>query len=327
MTSPDQLSPGREPSPTPVPLPFEITWADVAGALPGFTGGGIARVSHVRRGMHQGGRPSVIMTLSYVGQGGRRCERTVFFKRNQDGAREAETYRYLAGRGFSVSDLLICLDRADHEVMGLEFLPSIGLQPSDLDDVLQLVAALNSIDDAPATIATTPVGMAQAEFEELLGAAAEDVARGWPEHRPDLWVDLYRRAVHVHGQLPRALTHGELAAQQVGRTRDGRLVVFDLATVGERPRFADLANVLQLLVRLSGVDERSVLSQYLRHLSAVGGPRCSVEQALGELRLTRFVQELEALPWRTSLNDPADLHQHVVTIAADYLIVRSQLGT
>lgn len=281
MTSPDQLSPGRAPSPTPAPLPFETTWADVAGALPGFTAGGTARVSHLRRGMHQGGQSSVIMTLSYVGQGGRRCERTVFFKRNPDGAREAETYRYLVERKLSVPDLLIRLDRADHEVLGLELLPSIGLRPGDLDDALHLVAALNSIIDAPATIATTPVGIPQSEFEELLGATAEDVARRWPEHRPDRWVDLYRRAVHVHGQLPRALTHGELAAQQVGRTRDGRLVMFDLATVGERPRFADLANVLQLLVRLSGGDERSVLSRYLRQLSMAGGPRCSLEQAWG----------------------------------------------
>lgn len=50
----------------------------------------------------------------------------------------------------------------------------------------------------------------------------------------------------------------------------------------------------------------------------LGGPSCSMEQAWAELRLTSFVQELEALPWRTGPNDPADLHQHIVTIAADY---------
>jgi hypothetical protein len=249
----------------------------------------------------------------------------VFIKHNPGESREAETYRYLTGHGLSVPALLMCLERPDDEVLGLEFLPSIGLQSGDLDELLQLVAALNSMTEVPGTISTTRRGMPQSEFEQLLESAAENVARSWPAHRSERWVDLYREATRACGDLPRALTHGELAAQQVGRTQDGRLVMFDLATVGERARFADLANVLQVLVRLSGQDERSVLSQYLRHLGAAGGPLCSLEQAWAELRITRFVEELEALPWRTGLNDPADLHDHVLTIAADYQAVLSQL--
>ncbi len=324
MTSPDHLSPSRRPSAEPEPLPFGMTWGDLATALPGFAGGGIASVSHLKQGRHQGGQPSVILTLTYVGRDGRSRERTVFVKQNPDDCREAETYRYLTGR-LPVPDLLLCLDRAHNEVLGLEFVPSIGLESGDVDDLLHLVAALNSLTKVPATIAATRPGMAPSEFELLLEAATEHVGRAWPELRPDLWVGLYREAVRVCGDLPRALTHGELAAQQVGRTQDGRLVLFDWATVGERARLADFANVLQLLASLSGQDGHSLLSQYLRHLSAAGGTICSLERAWAELRLTRFVGELEALPWRIGLDDSADLHHHLLTIATDCQAVLSQL--
>lgn len=203
-------------------------------------------------------------------------------------------------------------------MLGLEFVPSVGWRPADVDDVLHQMAALHSLTDVPAGISTIGPGLPQTAFEKLVEAAVDEVAATWPDHQPNRWVDLYRRAVGVHQTLPRALTHGELAAQQVGRTRDGRLVIFDWATLGERPRFTDVANTLNDLVRLSGGDESAVVDRYLRHLRLAGGEPLSVEQAWTELRLTRFVQELEALPWRTSLDDHADLQRHVLTIAADY---------
>ena len=48
-----------------------------------------------------------------------------------------------------------------------------------------------------------------------------------------------------------------------------------------------------------------------------------MERAWAELRLTRFVDALEALPWRTGWNDPADLLHHVLTITTDYQAVLS----
>lgn len=63
----------------------------------------------------------------------------------------------------------------------------------------------------------------------------------------------------------------------------------------------------------------------MHHRRLLGGPPWSVAEAWAELRLTRFVQELEALPWRTDLDDPDDLEHHVITIAADYPAVRSRL--
>ena len=174
-------------------------------------------------------------------------------------------------------DLAVCVEGEHEEVLGVEFLPAIGMEAADVDDLVRLVATLNALTDAPWTIAT-PAGMPQPEFEQLLATAMDDVAARWPEHRSGDWLQLYRSAARSYLTLPRALTHGELAAQQVGRTEDGRLVVFDLATVGMRPRFADLANLLQALGRLEDGDEQSVLRRYLGHLARAGGPACSLER-------------------------------------------------
>ena len=106
MTSPEQLSPVPVPSPSPSPLPFGLTWEAVAGALPDLVGslpdrGGdrTVYVSHVKRGEHQGGHPSVIMTLGGVGVDGRRRERTLFFKCNSTGSREADRSGSSPGAG------------------------------------------------------------------------------------------------------------------------------------------------------------------------------------------------------------------------------------
>jgi hypothetical protein len=326
VTSPAELSPEPTSEVSPAALPFGVTWAELSDGLPGFVSGGTARISHRRRGRHRGGRQCVIMTLTYTGDGGQPLEKTVFFKLNADDSRERDTYSYLAQLGVPVPRLVLQLDHADHEVLGLEFLPSVGVRPDDVDPLLRLTASLNAATDVPPTIAATGSGLPQDEFEQLLETAVVEVAARWPEHRPASWFDLYRRAVDVHRTLPRALTHGELAAQHVGRTLDGQLVVVDWETAGLRARFADVANILEVLGQLSGEDERTVLSRYLGHLRAAGGVICSIEQAWAEVRLTRFVQELEALPWRTSLDDPADLQRHVETIAGDHPAVLGRLS-
>ena len=326
MTSPDDLSPASVLSTSPAALPLGVTWEDLAGGLPGLVSTGTATTSHVKRGQHQGGQPSTIMTLSYLGEAGRSREQTVFFKQNPPDSREGGAYRYLAPVGMSVPPLVLRLARGDNEVLGLEFLPSIGLHPSDVDDLLDLMATLNALTDVPAEIAMIRCGMPQTEFEQTLDVAIEEVKDRWPEHHPTRWVELYRQAVGVHRALPRALTHGQLAAQQVGRTRDGGLVIFDWATLGERARLTDVANILDDLARLSDQDERAVLTRYLRHLRRAGGGSLSDEEAWAELQLTRFVLELEALPWRVGLKDRADLHRHVVAIAAAYPGVVRQLA-
>ncbi|SDS83446.1 hypothetical protein SAMN04488543_2472 [Friedmanniella luteola] len=327
MTSPDQLSPRRLSPPRPAPLPFGLTWADLEDALPGASAGGHAVVSHARRGRHRGGHPSVIMTLSCGAPSGPPRQRTLFFKLNRDGSREAHHHRFLAERGVPVPHLAVCVERAHEEVLGLEFLPSVGLGPADVDDVLRLVAALNALTDVPDAVGQPPPGRPQAEFEHLLAQTLEQLGPARADRGPASWFTTYRRAAALHRDLPTALTHGELAAQQVGRTAGGRLVMFDLATAGRRPRFADIANLLATAARLSGQDERSVLGDYLRHLSPTGAAATVDDQTWAELRLTRYVQAVEALPWRLGLGRPAELRRHLDAVEADHRAVLAGLAS
>ena len=325
MTSPDELSPARLPSPRPAPLPFGLTWPDLEDVLPGAAPvGGRAVVSHSKRGPYQGGHPSTTMTLSHQAGAGPPRQQTLFFKQNPDGSREAARHRVLAERGIPVPRLAVCVEREREEVLGLELLPSVGLGPGDVDEVLRLVAALNALTDLPDGVVGNPPGLPQDEFEDLLGRALDEVAASHPDLAPRPWLDTYRRALALQRDLPTALTHGELAAQQLGRTEDGRLVVLDLATVGRRPRLADVANLLATLAHLSGRAERSVLRDYQVLLSSAGGPTVPEDRAWAELQLTRFVQGVEALPWRLGLGQSADLRQHLRQIAADRRAVLEQ---
>ncbi len=308
-------------------LPFGLTWADLSGVLePQPVEDGCVIVSHVTRGRHQGGHPSVIVTLSYEASGGEVAERTLFFKLNPDASREAPRYRFLADHGVPVPQLVVCVERPGDEVLGLQFLPSIGLYPADVDDVHGLTAALNSRTEVPAGIGRTPPGLPQAQFEGRLSKVLAGLDRRHPEHEAATWFDIYRRAAVAYRGLPKALTHGELAAQQLGRTRDGTLVVFDLATVGLRARFADIANLLPTLTKLSGRDERSLFEDYLGHL-AEGHEALLGEQVWPELRLTRFTQAMEALPWHLGVDEgePA-LDQRLQAMAADAEAVQTALS-
>lgn len=325
MTSPDHLSPAPASSPEPAALPFGLTWADLADVLPGGAAGGRAVVSHLKRGRHQGGHPSVIMTLSWESPSGPR-RTTLFFKSNPGDSREASRYRFLTDHRIAVPRLEVCVERAGREVLGLQFLPSIGTGPADVDDVLGLVARLNALTDVPDAVGATPAGLPQAQFERLLLPALDEISSSHPDLGATTWLDTYRRALVAYRALPTALTHGELAPQQLGRTEEGTLVMLDLATVGRRPRFTDLANLLATLAQLAGTDEQTVLGHYLAHLARESRAAAPVlEQAGAELQLTRFVRGVEALPWRLSLGRPDELGQQLRIIVSDHRAVRAQL--
>lgn len=325
VASSDDLSPVAVPA-EPTTLPFSLTWSDVAGCLPGCVASGRAWVSHVKRGRHQGGHPSVIITLSYRDAEGVDRERTVFFKRNTGESREAHRYRFLSERGISLPAVLVCVERPNEEVLGLEFLPFIGVRAEDVNDVLQLIAGLNAVIDVPDDVATLHPGMKQAEFEHLVAGSLVRLDAMWPEFRARAWLDVYRDAHLRHEKLPQALCHGELAAQQVGHASDGRLVLFDLATVAKRARFADIANMLRFLAARSGRTERELMTLYLQHLDAAGGATVHLDEAWPELLLTRVVQEIEAIPWRTTLADNTDLYERARMIDHDLTAVRPNAG-
>ena len=251
-------------SPRPAPLPFDLTWTDLEDALPEGAIGDSAVVSHVKRGQHQGGHPSVIVTLYYNAPSGHPGQRTLFCKLNPHDSREAERYRFLTDHGLPVPHLAVCI-------------------------------------------------------------ALDAIGSGHPNHAPATWFNTYRRAVVPYQDLPTALTHGELAPQHLGRTEDGALIMFDLATVGRRPRFADIANLLATLAHLAGKDEKSILGDYLTYLARGSRAPTLDEQTWAELQLARFVQAVEALPWYLSLQQPAELHQHLRTIATDHPATLAQL--
>ena len=312
-------------SPRPAPLPFDLTWTDLEDALLEGAIGDSAVVSHVRRGQHQGGHPSVAMTLSYNTPSGHRGQTTLFFKLNPDDSREAERYRFLTDHGIPVPHLAACVERDSEEVLGIQFLPSIGIGPTDVDEILRSIAALNSLTDVPDVIGNTPPGLPQAQFEQLLRQALDEVGTTHPKHVTTTWLTTYRRAVVLYQDLPTALTHGELAPQHFGTTENGSLVMFDLATVGLRPRFADIANLFATLAHLADRDERSILGDYLTYLARGSSAAILDEQTWAELELTRFVQAVEALPWHLSQQEPAALHQHLKTIASAHLATLAQL--
>lgn len=325
-SQPEDLSPAPLPSPRPGPLPFGLTWSDLADVLPTGAVRRQAAVSHLKRGEHQGGHPSVITTLSYEAPGGHPGRTTLFFKRNPHESREADRHRFLARRGVPVPRLAVCVEREHEEVLGLEFLPTIGVGRADVDDLLRLTAALNAVTDVPPAIARTRPGQPQDAFERLLAGALDRVGALHAEHAGAPWLDTYRRALPVHRGLPRALTHGELTVQQVGRTEDGTLVVFDLATLAERPRFADIANLSAVPGLAATPADRALFLAYLGHLSGAARVPSSVEDAWSELQLTRFVQAVEALPWHLGLGSRAELRDRLRTVAADHRAVVGLLG-
>lgn len=267
------------------------------------------------------------MTLSYNTPSGQPHQTTLFFKLNPDDSREAQRYRFLTAHDVAVPHLEVCVEREDEEVLGLQFLPSVGTGPADVDDVLRLVASLNSLTHVPAGVGSTPPGLPRTQFELLIARTLERISSAHPDHEAATWFDTYRRAALLYRQLPTALTHGELAPQQLGRTEEGALVMFDLATTGLRPRLADIAQLLTTLAQLAGTDERTILGGYLSHLTRQSRATTPLdEQIWAELRLTRFVQGIEALPWHLNLNEPGELHQQLLTIAADHHAALAQLS-
>lgn len=256
--------------------------------------------SHLKQGRFRGGDNSCIRTLLYPTALGA-ASTVVFFKSNTPRQREAEAYRFLAGHGIPVPHLLASLDRPGDEIIVLEFLPRIGIDPTsrgEIDELLRVLARLNAIAVEPGTHASPP-GRAPAEMEARRRAGLDRLALD-PRARvePDRWLQAYRRARDATDAMPQALTHGEFAPQQAGWSARGELVIFDLATLGTRPRFADL-EFLAELAEDCGSSELELLGAYLDELRRVNGTRMEAETALEELRWFRVGNRLNALYWFT----------------------------
>lgn len=315
--SPAELSPVPVPA-RPVPLPYGLAWSDVAACLPGYASGGLAWTTYAKQGLHQGGTGSALLTLRYRDADGHDLHRTVFVKQIEERSRrEAARYRFLADRGVPVAQLLAAVDRADAEVIIVEFLPTIGINPEEADELLGLAAMLNALPDIPETLFATQPGIDQDAFDGLVAEALARLSRSYPAVDPAGWLDAYRRAVEPFHRLPTALTHGEFAPQQMGRTHDGELVLFDLETATQRPRFADVAAVLRTLSVYTARAEPELFATYLRRLETSGGAALDPANVWPELLLTRLVVMVESLPWLTTSNDRIAADKWVQTITHD----------
>jgi len=238
------------------------------------------------------------VTVSYLDPDGRPRRCALFVKHIDDPGRyEAARYRYLAHRRVPVARLLAAVERGGAEVIVLEFLPQVGIRPEEADEMLAAAASINVLTETPDTVFPLPPGMDQADFESLVSESLVRLRVDHPMIEPRRWLAAYRRALDAYRRLPLALTHGEFAAQQVGRTEDDELVVFDLETTARRPRFTDVASVLRTLSVSTGRTEPDLFATYLRRLTAAGGDRLDAAGGWPELLLTRIVVLVEALPW------------------------------
>ena len=137
-------------------------------------------------------------------------------------------------------------------------------------------------------------------------------------------MDIYAGAKRWVAAMPTAVTHGEMYFQQVGRRQEGSLRMFDLATVGVRPRFSDLCSLVSGIARECALDEIDVFADYLVQLTLAGAAAPNVHDGLRELRCLRVLSCCQSLPWLVrSLNGP---HLRLEAVADKVETMRRDLG-
>jgi hypothetical protein len=306
-------------------LPLGLAWDDLPWAPPGE--GEWLEVATGRRGPLTGGGNTAVLSV-VSGDGVRRA---VFAKRTVDPIRrEGGRHRALAGR-VPLPRLLAVVERDDAEVIVLEHLPQIGVGPghgsesgtrgssTEVDFVLELSASLARVTDADPDVFPEQPGMDQNDFEAALDKTLRGLADSGFPVAPARWLQVYRTARCDLAGFPRALSHGEFALQQLGRTAAGELVMFDLETCFERARFTDPATVLRSLSRLGGESERSLLGRWCSAAGLVG----DADRQWQEFLTTRVVVAVETLPWLASESQlEPHLHELVDQVNEDL----AQLG-
>jgi hypothetical protein len=294
--------------PRPCALPYGLTWRDFREFLPGFLDAPeagaaalpAAWVSYDKRGLHKGTN-SRIITVGYLGVDGSRRTQTVFCKRSEEPERaEAARYVFLSSHDFPTPRLLYSAVRDGGEVLVLEFVPTIGVEPDDMAELLRLIARLNALEPPPPDLFVLPTGTPAAEFAARVKAALTSLAADSAPRvavDPEEWFAAYQRAAAAVAALPTALNHGELYLQQVGWS-GGRLVMFDLETMGMRPRLTDIATTVAGLAAYAGRDERDLFAGYLQAVRHLTGTAVDEAEAWNEVLLVRTVDAFQALPWR-----------------------------
>ncbi len=300
----DRLSPMPQES-TPVELPWGMSWDDIRASVPSLHRPLGAFRTHQIQGLHQVGR-SQVLTISYTERDGRQQRQTIFLKLTNPDRPETAKYRYLTAHQAPVAPLLGTATTAAGEVLVLQFLPIIGTTPDQTDDLLELIADLNSIDDPPADLFRPPSGTPGYEdhIRQALIALLPTLGDA------SRWLDAYRQAAAAARQVPLALNHNELSYQQVGwvpadEISQQRLVVFDLETMSLRPQYTDLAGLLPSLSTRTGRSEQELFGTYLRRLDHRTGETTDQRLGWSTMRTLRIVRTFEALPWLRTMIDTA----------------------
>jgi hypothetical protein len=305
------LSPLAIP-PRPIPLPYGLTWDDLRSILAGFAqdraAAAQAFIAYEKQGLH-GGPNSCILTLRYPDPDGAFRSEVLFVKHVTNPAQfEAARYRYLAAQSLSLPCLLGAFHRSGAETICLEFLPQIGIDfrdANEVDSLLHLLAQLNSLP-GPGRLFDPLPGMPQDEFDAGVLAALDYLAQRLTltfQVDAPRWCAAYQKVRAARKFMPRGLNHNEFSFQQVGwvhRGADRELVLFDLETMSLAPRFSDIAGLLCPLAAYTGRDEVALFEVYLERLRQLQRVELPLADALRELRLTRACVEFESLPWYAS---------------------------
>lgn len=303
-------------------LPFALDWTTIADALLSFDKSRADECRATERYAIQGLRAkdrSAILTLRYPKTSGGVAVEDFFVKLSPQSAREADRHGQLVAAGVPQPRLVWRSERPDgQEVLGFEFLDTIGIDfasDQEVRELLTLLATLNSVPpSALGGSPRAPGGRPESEFTAMVRHALQTVESAgylhWSSRSIDDWLALYRTAKGWAARMPTAVTHGEMYFQQVGRAGSGPLVIFDLATVGVRPRFADLASVFRGLAA-RGREEHHLMTLYLEALDNNRDIEPSaVQEAIDELRRLRILGAFQSLPW---LSDSIDVPELGIT--------------
>jgi hypothetical protein len=307
-------------------LPYDLTWQDIQLALPGFDfqawPQAQAFAAHEKQGLN-GGDNSCILKIQYPTSKNHFRTETIFFKQNADPNKaEAQKYQYITSQGVETPRLLAVVQKDAVEVILLEFLPTIGIDfrsSGEITSLLHLIAKLNSIQYPPDLFRPFP-GMPKEQFDamvlDMLVAMERDQSLG--SIKSSRWFDAYRVAEEVTALMPVAVNHNELFFQQVGwarRKTSPQLVIFDLETMAECPRFTDISTILYPLSVNTGRDQIELFQIYLERLNNLTHCELPTAEAFRELRFLRIAQSCYSLPWLvgeakclSSLAKHEDLH-------------------
>ncbi|MFW5829127.1 MAG: hypothetical protein ACOCXA_02595 [Planctomycetota bacterium] len=209
-----------------------------------------------------------------------------------EGRGEAACYRAL-GRHAILPRVVACRDRRDGtEILLLERLDQVGLDPTDgqeLSDLLRSLAVFNAIVPQAAlpqvdleqwcqqTLAILPALLAECR-QGFHGRDCAAEANAWPRSRVPLAAACAEAAKRA-AICPQGVVHLDPAPQNCGRRSTASdIVLFDLQTLRSGPVVADAACWCEP-VACGAVQAADRLRQWCSALVAVGGPFLQPDQA------------------------------------------------